>query len=194
MKRLFDLVISALGLVLLAPFFLVVAAAIKLQSRGPVFYRGERIGKDGKPFRIFKFRTMVADAAAAGPGITPRDDPRITPLGRFLRRFKIDELPQLINVLKGEMSLVGPRPEDPRYVAHYTSRQREVLSVRPGITSPASLYYRREESLLVGNSWERTYLDVILPHKLEIELDYLQRATFLTDLELVFKTAFAVLR
>jgi len=193
-KRLFDLVISALGLVLLAPFFLVVAAAIKLQSRGPVFYRGERIGKDGKPFRIFKFRTMVADAAAAGPGITPRDDPRITPLGRFLRRFKIDELPQLINVLKGEMSLVGPRPEDPRYVAHYTSRQREVLSVRPGITSPASLYYRREESLLVGNSWERTYLDVILPHKLEIELDYLQRATFLTDLELVFKTAFAVLR
>jgi lipopolysaccharide/colanic/teichoic acid biosynthesis glycosyltransferase len=137
---------------------------------------------------------MAVDADRVGPKITAQGDSRITPLGRWLRRYKIDELPQLINVVRGEMSLVGPRPEDPAYVAHYTVEQRLLLSVRPGITSSASLQFRREEELLTGPNWQAAYFKEILPQKLAIELAYLQRQTFWTDLELILKTILAIFR
>ncbi len=193
-KRLFDLSVAIAGLVLLLPVFGVVAVAIKLDSPGSVFFRGKRVGKDGKIFYIYKFRTMVAEAARRGPGITTSTDNRITRVGRFLRRTKIDELPQLINVIKGEMSLVGPRPEDPAYVAHYTPEQRRVLSVLPGITSAASLAFRHEEQLLQGADWERVYLEKVMPRKLAIDLEYLERRTWWTDLGLIVKTIFEMFR
>jgi lipopolysaccharide/colanic/teichoic acid biosynthesis glycosyltransferase len=133
---------------------------------------------------------MCLGADQQGPGITTRGDPRLTTVGSFLRRTKIDELPQLINVLRGEMSLVGPRPEDPRYVALYTPAQRQALAVRPGITSPASLHYRREESILSGKDWETTYREQILPHKLALDIAYLQRRTVWTDIAITIKTVF----
>jgi len=191
-KRLLDLVVALLGLVLLAPVFLVVGLLIKLDSPGPVFYRGWRVGEGGRPFRIVKFRTMVQQAVARGPAITTGDDPRVTRVGRLLRHSKVDELPQLLNVLAGTMSLVGPRPEDPAYVAHYTPEERKVLALRPGMTSPASLAYRREEALLRGPAWEKTYLEVILPRKLEIESEYAARRTLFTDLALIVRTVFAL--
>ena len=193
-KRLLDFSASLLGLMVLSPLFLWVALLIKLDSPGPVFHRGLRIGKDGLPFRIFKFRTMVADAATRGPGITSGDDPRITRMGRMLRKTKIDELPQLINVLKGEMSLVGPRPEDPAYVALYTPAQRQVLAVAPGITSPASLAFRHEERLLQTSDWETTYLQVILPRKLAMEGEYLAKRTLTSDMALILRTVLALFR
>jgi len=137
---------------------------------------------------------MVADADKRGPGITATGDSRVTPVGRFLRRTKIDELPQLINVLRGDMSLVGPRPEDPRYVARYTPEQRRVLAVRPGITSAASLTYRHEEQLLSGEDWETVYRTQVMPEKLAIDLAYLQRRTLWSDLVLVFRTVVAMMR
>jgi lipopolysaccharide/colanic/teichoic acid biosynthesis glycosyltransferase len=183
-KRVFDVVVSLLVILVALPLWAVVALAIKVDTPGPVFYRGERIGKGGEPFRIYKFRTMVVDAAEHGPGITTGQDTRITRVGRFLRRFKIDEMPQLINVLKGEMSIIGPRPEDPRYVAHYTPRQRRVLGVRPGMASPAFIRYRHEEEILAaaGDDWEDVYVDQVLPDKLELDLDYVQRRSLLSDL------------
>ena len=187
-----DVVTSGIGLLLLAPIFLVIGLVIKLTSDGPVFYRANRVGQGGRLFRLYKFRTMYLKADRIGPGITVRDDPRITPVGRFLRHTKLDEFPQLINVLRGEMSLVGPRPEDPRYVALYTSAQRQVLAVRPGITSPASLYYREEETLLSGDDWEVVYRERILPHKLAVDLAYLQQRTVWTDLALILRTIAAV--
>ncbi len=194
MKRAFDFVIALIGLAVLSPIFLIVAAAIKADSRGPVFYRGERLGRDGKRFRIFKFRTMVADAAELGGGITIRDDPRVTRLGRFLRRTKIDELPQLINVVRGEMSWVGPRPEDPRYLPYYSPRYRPVLAVLPGITSIASIRYRHEESLLPPEDWEKVYLGSVLPAKLDIELSYLATRSPGQDLLILLATGFALLK
>jgi lipopolysaccharide/colanic/teichoic acid biosynthesis glycosyltransferase len=183
-----DKVISAVGLIFLSPLFFGVAFAIKLDSQGPVFYRAQRIGKGGRVFYLYKFRSMVVDADQRGPGITVSGDDRITRVGRFLRHTKIDELPQLINVLKGEMSLVGPRPEDPRYVALYTPEQRKVLRVRPGITSVASLTYRHEEQLLSGEDWESIYRTRVLPDKLAIDLAYLEQRTLVSDLKLIFKT------
>ncbi len=190
--RLLDVVASGLGLVLLSPLFVLVALAIRLDTPGPVYYRAQRVGKDGKPFRLYKFRSMVANADRRGPGITATGDTRVTRVGRFLRRTKIDELPQLINVLRGDMSLVGPRPEDPRYVVLYTQEQRRVLSVRPGITSAASLAYRHEEQLLAGADWETTYRNRVLPDKLAIDLAYLDRRTVVSDLKLIFRTIAAV--
>ncbi|MFQ5568407.1 MAG: sugar transferase [Rhodothermales bacterium] len=187
-KRLFDVLASAAGLILLSPLIVAVAVAVKLYDRGPVLYKSLRIGKGGRRFHLFKFRTMVVDADRQGPGITTARDPRVTPVGRFLRRYKLDELPQLIHVLKGEMSFVGPRPEDPRYVARYTPDQRRVLAARPGITGIASLAYRREEELLVGPDWERLYCEEILPAKLALELDYLSRRTFWSDIGLILQT------
>jgi lipopolysaccharide/colanic/teichoic acid biosynthesis glycosyltransferase len=184
----FDLIASGIGLLMLSPVFLIIGLAVKITSAGPVFHRAERVGQDGHLFKLYKFRSMVLDADRRGPGITAKDDPRVTRVGRFLRRTKLDELPQLINILQGEMSLVGPRPEDPRYVALYTPQQRQVLVVRPGITSPASLHYREEETLLSGEDWETTYVKEILPHKLAIDLAYLRRRTFWTDLILILKT------
>jgi len=194
MKRTFDFLFSAFFLLILSPVFLLIALLIKLDSPGPVFYRAVRVGKKGEPFRLYKFRSMAAGAAVKGPGITHQGDPRVTWVGNWLRRFKLDELPQLINVCKGEMSLVGPRPEDPRYVAVYTPEQRRVLSVRPGITSAASVRYRHEEKLLIGADWEDTYLQVILPEKLKIDLDYIQRRTFATDLLIIWQTFLALFR
>jgi lipopolysaccharide/colanic/teichoic acid biosynthesis glycosyltransferase len=190
--RFIDVAASGLGMVLLAPLFLAIAVAIKLSTPGPAFYRALRVGKDGAPFRLYKFRSMVVEADKSGPGITTAEDSRITPIGHFLRKTKLDELPQLINVLRGEMSLVGPRPEDPRYVAHYTSDQRRVLRVRPGITSAASLRYRDEAALLSGPDWEKAYVESIMPQKLAIELTYLQQRNLLTDLELIMLTLKAV--
>jgi lipopolysaccharide/colanic/teichoic acid biosynthesis glycosyltransferase len=192
MKRLFDLAASIVALFLLSPFFALIALAIKFTSSGPVFHRGERIGRDGIPFRIVKFRTMRVDAG--GPGITRADDARVTGIGRLLRRTKLDELPQLINVVRGDMSLVGPRPEAPEYVLLYTVDERRVLGVRPGLTSPASLRYRREESLLVGDDWHERYVSDIMRDKLREDLDYIARRTFFGDLRLIFRTIAALFR
>ena len=180
------------GLLLLSPVFAVIAVLIRLSSPGPVFFRGERTGRHGRPFRIVKFRTMREGAAAAGAGITAANDPRVTGVGRLLRRTKLDELPQLINVLRGEMSLVGPRPEDPRYVALYSEEQRRVLRVRPGITSPASFQFRNEEALLSGADWERKYREEVMPQKLRIDLAYVEKAGFWTDLALIWRTVATV--
>jgi lipopolysaccharide/colanic/teichoic acid biosynthesis glycosyltransferase len=193
-KRRFEIAGATLGLVLAGPLLLLLAIAIKIESRGPVFFRGVRVGLHGHRFRIFKFRSMVADAEQSGPGITAAGDSRVTRLGRLLRRFKLDELPQLLNVLKGEMSIVGPRPEDPRYVAHYTAEQRHVLSVRPGITGAASVRYRHEEVLLRGPDWETVYLTVIMPDKLKIDLAYIEHWSFGSDLKVLVQTGAALYR
>jgi lipopolysaccharide/colanic/teichoic acid biosynthesis glycosyltransferase len=193
MTRGLDLIGSSVGLLLLAPLFAVIGLAIKLTSPGPVFYKAKRVGQGGRLFKLYKFRSMVQDADRRGPGITCQDDPRITPLGRLLRRAKLDELPQLINVFRGEMSLVGPRPEDPRYVALYTSQQAQVLAFRPGITSPASLRYRDEESLLVEDNWDTTYRERIMLAKLALDLAYLEHRTAWTDLLLVLRTLVSLL-
>ena len=183
-KRALDIVAAALGLVLLAPVFALVAIAIKLESPGPVFFRQDRVGLRGRHFRIFKFRTMLVQG---GPQLTLAGDERITKVGAFLRRTKLDELAQLIDVLRGTMSMVGPRPEVPRYVAHYPESTRErVLSVRPGITDFASIHYRDENDLLAAAADpEREYLDVILPSKLRYALDYVQHADVGDDLRVL---------
>ena len=187
MKRLFDLLMATLGLVVLLPVFLMLALAIKLDSPGPVFYRQERVGRWGRKFRIHKFRTMRADADRVGGLLTVGQDMRITRVGAFLRAHRLDELAQLIDVLLGHMSLVGPRPEVPRYVALYPPVLREqVLSVRPGITDPASLAYRNEAAQLAAASDpEREYIDVILPAKLAASAAYAAKASLWTDLAVV---------
>ena len=188
MMRLLDVVAAALGLLVLSPLLLLIALMIKRDSAGPVFYLGRRVGQHGRLFRLYKFRTMIAAADRMGPGITRANDERVTRVGRFLRHYKLDELPQLINVLKGEMNLVGPRPEDPRYVSNYSAEQRRLLRARPGITSPASLHFRREESLLKGSNWEQTYVEHILPRKLAMELAYLEERSLWRDLRLILLT------
>lgn len=192
--RIVDIFAAGVGLVLLSPVWLLIAILIRLDSKGSVFYRAARIGRDGKPFRLYKFRSMVVGADQQGPGITTADDRRVTRMGSFLRRTKLDELPQLWNVLKGDMSLVGPRPEDPRYVALYTPAQRAVLQARPGITSAASLTYRHEERLLTGSDWEEIYCTKVMPAKIDIDLAYLEQRTMLSDLKLVFRTIQAMVK
>lgn len=188
LKRGFDLLASGIGLVVLSPFLALVAIAVRLDSPGPILYRARRIGRHGEEFHLYKFRTMVANADRKGPGITVAYDKRVTRVGRILRRTKFDEFPQLINVLLGQMSLVGPRPEDPRYVAYYTPEQREVLTVRPGITSLASVQFRNEEETLVGPDWERTYIELLMPAKLAIDLEYARNASLAQDIILIIKT------
>lgn len=190
MKRLLDIVASLLGILLLSPAFLLIAIVIKVGSRGPVFFRQTRIGRDSTPFRIFKFRTMVVEAERKGLQLTVGNgDPRITGAGSVLRALKLDELPQLFNVLVGDMSLVGPRPEVPRYVQLYDDRQREVLRVRPGITDPASLAFRDENALLGGEADpEAAYVQKLMPAKLDINLAYLESRTFGSDLAVIFRT------
>jgi lipopolysaccharide/colanic/teichoic acid biosynthesis glycosyltransferase len=192
-KRTFDIVIAACGLIVLAPAFGLIALCIRFDSSGPVFHHGLRSGRDGTLFRILKFRTMVAAATPTGPGITVARDPRVTRVGRLLRWTKVDELPQLVNVLRGEMSLVGPRPEDPCYVALYTELQRRVLTVRPGITSLAAVSFRHETRLLKGEDWESNYVHQILPKKLALDLAYLDRPTLGEDLRVLWLTARALL-
>jgi lipopolysaccharide/colanic/teichoic acid biosynthesis glycosyltransferase len=186
-RRCFDFLVSGLALCILWPLFLAIAILIKADSPGTVFFRGVRVGRKGKEFKILKFRTM-ADARPGGAQITVKGDPRITQAGRLLRKLKLDELPQLVNVLRGEMSLVGPRPEDPKYVAIYDARQKRLLEVRPGITSPASLLYRDEASLLGGEDWEQVYTRAILPRKLDCDLAYMEKATLWSDLRVIAQT------
>ena len=195
-KRLFDLILAAAALALLWPLLLALAVWIKLDSPGPVFFRQVRVGRHGRPFRIHKFRTMVADAPARGAPLTVGADPRITRAGRLLRGARLDELPQLLDVLAGTMSLVGPRPEVPRYVAHYPAALRErVLSVRPGITDPSSLAFIDEAELLArAADPEREYIEVILPRKLAAAAEYAQHASLWTDLQVLARTAAVLLR
>lgn len=193
-QRLLDIVAASAALVVLAPLLALIALLVRAASPGPALHRAERAGRGGRPFRLLKFRSMVAGAARQGPGITRTGDPRITPLGRVLRRAKLDELPQLFNVLRGEMSLVGPRPEDPRYVALYTPEQRRVLAVRPGLTSPATIRFRAEEALLAGDDWEAQYVSAVMPQKLALDLDYLARRTFWSDLRLLLRTVAVLFR
>lgn len=192
-KRLFDCTVALVGLLLLLPLFALAAIAIKIDSPGPVLYRARRVGKGGRPLAMIKFRTMTdGPDRDAGPRVTAEDDPRITRLGRLLRSTKINELPQLLNVLKGEMSLVGPRPEDPEFVAQYTEEQREVLCVLPGVTSPASVLYCNEERLLSYATASDSYLAQILPTKLRLDLLYVRRRSFLLDLDVLLRTGLAL--
>jgi len=188
-KRALDILLATAGLVLLSPVLGVLACFIKLTSRGPVLYRQIRIGKGGCPFQILKLRSMVQQTSNKGLGITVAGDPRVTSIGRFLRRYKVDELPQLWNVLRGDMSLVGPRPELLVYVAEYTQEQRIVLSIRPGITDPASLAYRHEEEILAEQGDpEQFYRTQILPDKLARNRAYLQKITLQNDVRIILKT------
>ena len=195
LKRGMDIVISGGALLVLWPALLLVAAAIKIDDPGPVFYRQVRVGKDGKEFRIFKFRTMIVDADKKGLQITVGRDNRITRMGALLRKTKLDELAQLLNVFVGDMSFVGPRPEVPRYVKLYTPYQRQVLLVRPGITDYASIAYRNENDLLAGaKDPEQMYIDVIMPDKIELNMKYLREISPLADLKLIFGTIAAVIK
>ena len=189
-KRLFDLAGAGLALLLLAPLLLAVALAIRLDSPGPVFFRQQRVGRGGVPFSIHKFRTMQVDAPMRGPQVTVGTDPRITRVGHWLRHYRIDELPQFVDVLLGRMSLVGPRPEVPRFVAHYPADLKaKVLAVRPGITDPAALAHIDEAALLAGaTDPERAYIERILPHKLALQADYAARATLGSDLVVLGRT------
>lgn len=187
-QRVFDFSCATIGLFILSPVFLILAAAVKLNDSGPVLYRSQRIGRTGKFFTIYKFRTMIQDADRIGGGLTTRHDSRVTPLGRVLRRYKLDELPQLLNVLKGDMSFVGARPEDPCYVDRYTPEQRRILEFRPGITSPASLRFSNEEQLLTGENPEQFYVTTLLPQKLSMDLEYLSRRTLVSDLGVIIRT------
>jgi lipopolysaccharide/colanic/teichoic acid biosynthesis glycosyltransferase len=188
-KRIFDFVFSAAGLIILTPLFVVVALCIKLTSRGKVFFRQMRIGRNGHPFPIVKFRSMYEIASRMPPGVTVSSDTRITRVGRILRKYKIDELPQLWNVFLGDMSFVGPRPELPKYVEAYSVDQKQVLRVRPGITDPASLVYRREEEILSSSPEpEEIYRAEILPDKLRRNLSYIQHISLWNDVRIIFLT------
>lgn len=195
-KRLFDLVLAALALLTLSPLLVAVALWVKLDSPGPVFFRQERVGRSGVPFRIHKFRTMAADAPARGLPLTVGADPRVTRVGAFLRRTRIDELPQFIDVLQGTMSVVGPRPEVPRYVAHYPPALRErVLAVRPGMTDPASISHIDEAALLAAAADpEREYIERILPAKLAEAANYAEHATLRADIAVLWQTVRALWR
>ena len=196
MKRIFDLFFCSLGFLLLSPLFLVISVAIRLGSPGPLFFRQVRVGRYGRPFRIFKFRTMYAGAETRGHKITVGDDPRVTRAGRLLRKLKLDELPQLFNVVAGEMSLVGPRPEVPRYVEFYPEEiRRQVLSVRPGITDFASIMYKDESAVLAGHADpEEMYVNVVLPDKLKHYVRYVSERTLWLDFKIVLLTLREVLR
>ncbi|MFA6028804.1 MAG: sugar transferase [Elusimicrobiota bacterium] len=188
-KRIFDLCVSILLISFLWPLLLIIALIVKLSSSGPILFIQERMGRHGKPFRIMKFRTMISNADSPGLSLTPFKDPRITTFGRFLRYTKADELPQLFNVLRGEMSLVGPRPELPRFTTHYSSEEKRILSIRPGMTDWASLKYIDEDRLLADAAdVEAMYLKTIMPDKLKINLEYLKNRTMLLDLQILLHT------
>lgn len=192
-KRVLDVIGASLALLCLLPLLLLLAALVRLSSPGPIFFRQQRVGRGGRLFWLYKFRTMRV--ANSGPAITARGDGRITPVGRRLRQWKLDELPQLLNVLRGEMSLVGPRPEVPEYVRHYTEEQRQVLTVRPGITGLTQVEFRNEEALLAGRAdVEACYLGTLLPAKLQLDLCYIRERTLAGDLRLLLRTVLALLR
>lgn len=194
-KRVFDILSSGMALLLLAPLLLLIAVLVALGSPGGAFFRQERVGRGGRPFMLLKFRTMRPGSEALGQITVGQRDPRITGVGHVLRRTKLDELPQLINILKGDMSVVGPRPEVPRYVALYSSEQRKVLSVRPGLTSLASIAYI-DESTVLGRSSdpERTYIEEVMPAKLALDLQYVRDQSLLLDLRIIGSTLFRLFR
>jgi lipopolysaccharide/colanic/teichoic acid biosynthesis glycosyltransferase len=194
MKRLFDFVSSFIGFLILLPVFIIIGLVIKFTSKGPVFFRGIRIGRFGKQFRIFKFRTMMPSAEELGGPSTSADDSRLTKFGKFLKKYQLDELSQLINVIKGEMSLVGPRPEVPLYVNMMTEEERKIiLSVRPGITDLASLWNFHEGEILKGSQDpEKTYMEKIRPEKIRLQIEYVKNRSFLLDLKIIFKTMIKV--
>lgn len=188
-KRVFDIMAASLALVLTAPLFLPIAILIRLESRDPVFYRQWRVGKGQRRFQIYKFRTMVAGADRQGPAITTWQDCRVTRVGRMLRRLELDELPTLLNVLKGDMSIVGPRPESPKYLPYYTEEQKRVFSTRPGITDLGTLRFRDEGDYLArAEDPEQAYVEQILPEKLKLNLEYVRKRSFLHDLAIILNT------
>ena len=195
MKRLFDIVASGLGLIVLSPLFLILAIWIKLDSKGPVFYRQVRVGKDNKDFRIFKFRSMRVGSDKGSLVTIGGRDPRVTRSGYWIRKFKLDELPQLINVFIGDMSLVGPRPEVRHYVDYWTPRQMHVLDVRPGITDPASIKFRNENELMEqADDPEKYYIEVIMQEKIKLYLEYVENHSFWGDIGLIFKTFWTIVK
>ena len=195
LKRVFDIVFSLLGLLILLPLFLIVSILIKKEDGGPVFYPGVRVGIFGKPFRMFKFRSMVVNADKIGGPSTADDDPRLLKIGKFLRKYKLDELPQLINVLKSDMSFVGPRPEVTHYVNMFTDEEKTILTVRPGITDWASLWNPDEGAILAGSpDPEKTYMEKIRPEKIRLQLKYVKEGSFLTDVKIIFKTVFKIIK
>ena len=193
MKRLFDIAASGLGLIVLSPLFLILAIWIKLDSKGPVFYRQVRVGYKNKDFRIFKFRSMRVGADKGSLVTIGGRDPRVTKSGYWIRKFKLDELPQLINVFLGDMSLVGPRPEVRHYVDYWTPEQMHVLDVRPGITDPASIKFRNENELMEKTEDpEKYYIEVIMQEKIKLYLEYVEKHNFFYDLGLIFKTFWVI--
>ncbi|MEO0071329.1 MAG: sugar transferase [candidate division WOR-3 bacterium] len=189
LKRLFDITLSLIGIILLLPLLALIAFAIKLTSRGPVFYYGERVGRSGKTFKIIKFRTMVPDAERLGSSVTAQGDPRLTKTGRFLKRHKLDELPQLFNILKGEMSFVGPRPEIKMFIDLIPKEERDIiLTVRPGLTDLATLYSQEEGILRESPDPEKSYVEVVLPKKTKLQIDYVRNRSFFLDLKILLKT------
>ena len=193
MKRAFDIIASGLGLIVLSPLFIVLAIWIKLDSKGPVFYRQVRVGYKNKDFRIFKFRSMRVGADKGSLVTIGGHDPRVTRSGYFIRKFKFDELPQLINVFLGDMSLVGPRPEVRHYVDYWTPEQMHVLDVRPGITDPASIKFRNENELMEqAEDPDKYYIEVIMQEKIKLYLEYVEKHSFLYDIGLIFKTFFVI--
>ncbi len=194
-KRLFDLTFSVLGLFILSPLLLMISLCILVESGRPIIFRQKRLGKDWKEITLYKFRTMNSESPEDGPSCSPRDDQRITRVGRYLRKYKLDELPQLFNVLRGDMSFVGPRPELPKFVEHYSDIYKEILTIKPGITDLASIKFRDESSLLNSGAVdvEKIYLTKILPQKLKYSKIYLKKQGFFYDIGLIFKTIYNVI-
>ena len=188
-KRLFDFISSFMALVFLMPLFLLIAMLIKIDSRGSVFYIQKRVGKNFKEFNLYKFRSMVADTSKNEPSVTSYGDKRITKIGKFIRKYKIDELPQLLNVLKGDMSLVGPRPEIIKFVKEKKEEYKKILSIKPGITDNAAIKFRNEELIMAKyNDKELSYIKFVLPEKIKIYIDYVDNIYFITDLQIILKT------
>ena len=192
-KRIFDFIASLIGLILLSPFLVIIGVLVKISDKGPVFYRSKRVGQNFKPFYLLKFRTMVVNAEELGPSITKGGDQRITKIGKFLRKYKLDELPQLWNVVKGELSLVGPRPEVEKYISFYKDDYKEILKIRPGITDYAAIKFKNEEEILAKfEDVEKAYIENVLPEKIKLYKTYLNEIGFLTDLKLIFKTLWGI--
>ncbi len=192
-KRLFDVISSVLAITMLSPLILVVALLVKLDSPGPLLFRQVRLGRGARPFEIYKFRTMIVGAEARGLQITIRQDNRVTRIGRILRRFDLDELPTLFNVLKGDMSIVGPRPEVPKYLPYYSEAQKQVFSVRPGLTDLGTIAFRNEATHLDGDDAEQVYIHVILPRKLALNLEYIKKQSVFYDLRIMMRTFVSIL-
>ena len=194
LKRVFDIFFTLVFLLLLMPVFWVIALAVVFDSKGPIFYRGMRSGLNGAPFKIFKFRTMVINAEQVGGGTTALRDPRITKVGGFLRRYKLDELPQVFNVLKGDMSLVGPRPELPQYTEQYNDKEKKILSVKPGITDYSSIKFSSLDERVGAVNADRVYEEEIYPIKNQLRLQYVQEQSFLTDMKILFRTIAVIIK